>query len=118
MKPLIHAQASARKYGGQPSDYQDIHDFLDMTKAALPDMRHRMVLHNAMGCFIASRVFGEVRTNSAGRPYSVRDVAEDHIIQDLGFLPTLEKCFSHLPMEEWMGGSQRAKTRTINYEVD
>jgi len=108
MKPYIHAKNSVNKHGGKPEDYQDIHDFIDSTKVALPDVRHRAVLHNAFGCFLVEKVFGVTRVNSDGRRYSPRDIAEEHIIQDLGFVPTLERCFQNLPLETWFGG--RVKT--------
>lgn len=115
MKPFIHAKNSARKHGGVPSDYQDIHDFIDSTKIALPDMRHRAVLHNAFGCFLVERIFGVTRKNSDGKTYSPRDVAEEHIQEDLGFIPTLERCFAELPLSQWFGGRPR-KTRHIKLE--
>lgn len=107
MKPFLHAKSSAHKYGGDPADYLDIHDFMDSTKSALPDVRHRVVLHSAFGCFIIEKAFGTTRTNSAGKTYSPRDVAEDHIIEDLGTIPTLEKWLEGMPIADWMGGPKR-----------
>jgi hypothetical protein len=104
MKPLVHARISAKNFGGKPIDYLAIHDFMDCTKMSLPDVRHRMVLHNSVGCFIAERVFGHTIVNSDGKTVHVRDVAEAHVIEDLGFIPTLEKCFSGMKIEQWMGG--------------
>jgi hypothetical protein len=49
MKPLKHAVSSAKRFGGKPEDYQAIHDFFDMGKAAHPDVRHRALLHHSMG---------------------------------------------------------------------
>lgn len=95
------------KWGGKPEDYMAIHDFIDMSKMAMPDMRHRAALHNAFGCFIVERVFGHTFVNSDGREVSTRDVAEDHIIQDLGFLPSLEDFLDELPMSKWHGGIHR-----------
>ncbi len=115
MKPFIHGKNSARKHGGVPADYQDIHDFIDSTKIAVPDVRHRAVLHNAFGCFLVERVFGATRVNSAGKTYSPRDIAEEHVIEDLGFIPTLERCFAELPLSSWFGGPARKKRR-INLE--
>lgn len=109
MKPHLHARNSARRHGGEPTDYQDIHDFIDSTKIALPDVRHRALLHNAFGCFLVERVFGTTRTNSAGKTYSPRDVAEEHVQEDLGFIPTLEKCFALLPLSTWFGGGKRSR---------
>jgi len=101
---MVHARISAKKFGGTPEDYLAIHDFMDCTKMALPDVRHRMVLHNSVGCFIAERVFGHTITNSDNKTVHVRDVAEAHIIEDLGFIPTLDYCFKNMPIEQWMGG--------------
>jgi hypothetical protein len=103
-KPWIHARSSARKYGGTPNDYLDIHEFMDSSKSAVADVRHRMVLHNSFGCYVVQMVFGIVRVNSDQKEYSPRDVAEDHIIEDLGFIPSLEKWTRNIPLEKWMGG--------------
>jgi len=103
LKPIVHARLSARKYGGTPEDYLPIHEFMDSTKAALPDVRHRAILHSAFGCFVVERVFGATAKNADGKDYCPRDVAEDHILEDLGTIPTLEKWLSKLPIESWMG---------------
>lgn len=111
MKPYLHARISAKTHGGVPADYQDIHDFIDGTKAAHPDVRHRAILHNAYGCFIVERVFGTTRINSDGKEYSTRDIAEEHIIQDVGFLPTISDYLQHMTTQEWFGGgAKRNKT--------
>lgn len=107
MKPLNHAENSARKFGGKAEDYQEIHDFFDMTKAAHPDVRHRAILHHSMGPYIAERVFGTYIVNSDGKKVSVRDVAEQHIIEDMGRIPTVSEYLDHLPMLEWLGGRKR-----------
>lgn len=114
MKPHMHARNSARKYGGKPEDYQAIHDFFDQTKAALPDMRHRAVLHNAFGIFLAERMFGTLITNSDGKQVSVRDIGEDHVIEDLGFIPTLQDYLKHIDLDgaAWMSGTKRGGTKT------
>jgi hypothetical protein len=111
MKPFIHAKSSAHKFGGIPDDYFDIHDFMDDTKKSIPDVRHRAILHSSYGCYIVEKVFGAVRKNSAGKDYSPRDIAEQHIIEDLGFIPTVEKYFKTMQIETWMGGPSR-KQRT------
>lgn len=108
-KPWIHAKSSARKFGGEPEDYLDIHDFMDSTKAALADVRHRAILHNSFGCFIAEKVFGTVRTNSDGKEYSPRDVAEQHILEDMGHIPTIERWLKEIPIEGWMGPPKARK---------
>lgn len=109
MKPHLHARTSVRKYGGKPEDYYPIHTFIDGSKAAVADMRHRAALHNAFGCFIVEAVFGVTAVNSEGKTYSPRDVAEDHIIEDLGFIPSLEHWLKNMSIEQWMGGGRRAE---------
>jgi hypothetical protein len=107
MKPFCHAKNSARKWGGKPEDYQAIHDFFDSSKAAMPDVRHRAILHSAFGIFVLEKVFGTTITNSDGRQVSVRDIGEDHVLEDLGFIPTVERWLKHMPIETWMGGGGR-----------
>jgi hypothetical protein len=107
MKPHLHAKNSAKKYGGVPEDYQEVHDFFDSSKAAVPDVRHRAILHSAFGIFLLERVFGITITNSEGKKVSVRDLGEDHVLEDLGFIPTMERWLKNMPIEGWMGGARR-----------
>jgi hypothetical protein len=115
MKPLLHARSSVRKYGGVVEDYIDVHEFIDSTKSAMPDVRHRAILHSAFGIYLCQTVFGVYRTNSAGRDYSIRDVAEDHVIEDLGFIPTIEKYLNNMAIQPWMSGTMR-KRRSYTYD--
>lgn len=103
MKPYDHAVKSIKRYGGKVSDYAPIHEFLDMTKAAHPDVRHRAILHNSMGPYIAVRVFGEQITNSDGKVCDVRQICEDHIIEDMGRIPTVSWYLDKIPMNN-IGG--------------
>ena len=111
MKPWQHARNSAKKWGGKPEDYIALHDWFDQTKAALPDMRHRAILHSSFGIFVLEQVFGHNVTNSDGKRVSVRDIGEDHVVEDLGFIPTMERWLQHLPIEEWMLGALRGTVR-------
>jgi hypothetical protein len=114
MKPLIHAKSSVRKYGGVVEDYLPIHNFIDSSKMALPDMRHRIFLHNAFGIFLAEQQFGTYMYNADGKEFSVRDIAEDHVLEDLGFIPTLEKCVENLPLQGWHGGRKKVRKYDMN----
>jgi hypothetical protein len=107
MKPWIHAQASARRYGGKAEDYLDIHDFLDSSKAAIPDNRHRALTHNSWFLFVLEKVFGTVRTNSEGKEYSVRGVGEDHIKEDYGgFIPSATDFLQLMEFADWMNNGR------------
>lgn len=104
MKPLIHAQISVKKFGGKVEDYIPLHDFFDWSKSTLADVRHRAILHNTFGIFLLEKVFGTYITNSDGKMVSVRDIGEDHVLQDLGTIPTVDQWLKQLPIEKWMGG--------------
>ena len=118
MKPYIHAKASVKRYGGLPEDYIEIHNFMDSTKSTIADVRHRAILHSAFGCFIVEKVFGTTMKNSDGKIFSVRDIAEEHIIEDLGFIPTVEKWFEGLKIEQWMGGPSKKVKKVFDWNDD
>lgn len=112
MKPLIHAKISVKTYGGKVEDYLPIHNFIDSSKSAHPDIRHRAILHSAFGCFIVEHVFGTYLTNSDGKDVSVRDIAEEHIIQDLGFIPTMEQYLNNMQIQPWMSGTEKRNNKS------
>lgn len=103
-KPYIHAQSSARQFGGVPEDYIAIHNWFDATKAILPDVRHRALRHHAEGIFLCEAIFGVTITNTDGRKVSVRDVGEQHVLEDFGgrFIPTAQDYLQHLSLQDWM----------------
>jgi hypothetical protein len=108
-KPYIHAKSSAKKFGGVPEDYLDIHQKMDSSKGQIADARHRMIFHSAFGCFIIEDIFGVTRTNSEGKEYSVRDVAEQHIKEDLGMIPSFQDYIQggDMKIQPWMCGSKK-----------
>lgn len=53
-----------------------------------------------MGPFIAVQVFGAYRTNSQNKVFDVRQVCEDHIIEDLGRIPTVSDFLNLIPESE------------------
>lgn len=116
MKPFLHGNCHAKKYGGVAEDYADIDDFIDSSKVCVADFRHRALLHNTFGCFLVEKLFGRTRVNSEGKTYSPRDVAEDHILQDLGFVPTVEHYLRNMRMEPWMSGSKKYNKVRLNNE--
>lgn len=126
MKPLLHAKISVKKFGGKVEDYIDIHNWFDSTKQHISDSTHRMVLHNSFGIFLCEQVFGEIIatkdgfkkmpyiTNSNGKQISVRDIAEQHVVDDLGHIPSLEKCMQGLPLHDWAVGGKFTKKIVID----
>lgn len=107
MKPFEHAKLAAKKWGGTTEDYQEIEDWFDQSKAHFPDMRHRALLHSSFGIYLAEQVFGTTITISTGREVSVRDIGEQHVIEDMGRIPTVQDYLEGLPFYEWLGGPKR-----------
>jgi hypothetical protein len=70
MKPLQHAQISAKTYGYR-QDYIAVYSFLDSSKAACAHFKHRFFLHHKEGIELGSRIYGETsstaKTNQSKR---------------------------------------------------
>ena len=109
--PLVHAERAAQKWGGTSDDYLSVHQFFDSAKAHLADNRHRLILHNSFGIALAERVFGPAVTNSKGRRVFVWDIGLQHVLEDLGFVPTLAKCLDETPLRPWMAGARKVLQR-------
>ncbi len=107
MNSFYHSKSSASKWGGEPSDYQPIHDFIDSSKRIVGDVRHRAIYHHTEGTFLCERIFGVTITNSRGIEVPTRLIAERHILEDLGWLPTPADYLKDTPISAWMSGSQK-----------
>jgi hypothetical protein len=100
--PYHHAQSSVRRWGGRAEDYLSIHAWFDASKAFLADFRHRALRHHAEGIFWAEEVFGHTLTNSSGRVVPVRWIGEQHVREDLGWIPSLQDWLRHVRVQPWM----------------
>lgn len=117
MKPWLHAQNSAKRFGGDPSDYLYIHNWFDQTKAHVPDMRHRAILHSSFGIFLCEDKFGTYTVNRDGVRVQIRDIGEWHVIEDVGFIPTVQDYLKDMPFYDWLGGSPRKVKKTTLDEI-
>lgn len=128
MKPWKHAESSAKIFGGKPEDYIEIHNEMDSSKSAFADVRHRAIFHSAFGIYIIERMFGETIVVDGGIIVSVRDIAEQHILEDLGRIPSMQDWLEHMAVQDWMLSEKRRKknkpsepeklTKTIKEIVD
>lgn len=100
--PYHHALRSAKLFGGQAEDYQALHNWFDESKAHLPDLRHRALRHHSEGIFLCERLFGVTLRNSDGKEVPVRLVGEQHVKDDLGWIPTVKDWLVNLKIEPWM----------------
>lgn len=105
--PYHHAVSSAKKWGGVPEDYQAIHDWFDESKKMYADQRHRALRHHAEGIFMAQTIFGHTITISTGRVIPVRWVGEQHVTEDMGFIPSIQDWFSNIQKQPWMNSPQK-----------
>ncbi len=86
MKPIHHALVSSRLFGGSPEAYVPLHNAFDLSKAALPDMRHRAALHSVdHGRSVMGQIFPD-RIGEASRD----DLCVQHVNDDQGFNVTLD----------------------------
>lgn len=118
-----------KKFGGIPEDYLPIHNLLDSSKGVIADNRHRALTHNAWFLStILEKVFGVTMTNSDGKVFSVRDIGEQHVIEDLGCIPSGQDYLVEMEYKNWMEGKgkppsfnkikQKITTTHINWDRD
>jgi hypothetical protein len=107
-KAWIHAQSSAKRFGGTPEDY------MDSTKSAHAEVTHRCVFHSAFGIYIIEELFGRFLTNSDGKQVFVRDIAEQHVLEDLGFIPSLSDWLKEMPSQPWMAGQRKLNVKIVD----
>ena len=100
--PLFHAISSKKKHGGTVEDYIKIHNWFDETKAHFPDMRHRSLRHHSEGIFWLEQQFGTYITNSDGKMVPVRAIGEQHVMEDVGFIPTIADYLKEMNQAGWM----------------
>lgn len=103
-KPHIHAESSAKKFGGKMEDYLEIHVLMDSSKSAICDNRHRALTHNAWFIgHVLEKIFGYSITNSDGKTVSVRDIGEQHVAEDYGgFIPSAQDFLQEVEWKPWM----------------
>jgi len=87
-----HALLSQHKFKGDLSSYLPIHSFIDSSKLFRPDFKHRILLHNSFGAYLAELKFGLVLGS-----VPVRDIVFEHCKEDLdGYVPTLQDWFQNV----------------------
>lgn len=95
MTPYHHAISSVKKFGGVAEDYIEVHNWFDETKSFTGNWTHRALRHHSAGVEWAVQKFGHALDNSDGRRIPVKFIAEQHVTEDCGFIPTVQ---------DWLGG--------------
>jgi hypothetical protein len=98
MTPWKHAESSAKRFGGVAEDYIHIHDWFDETKQYTGDWTHRALRHHSAGVQWAIELFGHYVKNCQGDHIPVKLIAELHVEEDCGYIPTIQ---------DWLGPVRR-----------
>lgn len=109
--PYHHALASVKKWGGEVSDYIELHSWFHQSKSIAADFRHRALRHHAEGIFMLETLYGQTLTLSTGRVIPTRYVGEQHVQQDLGFIPSFADWMRAIRPLPWMGRAGRLDDR-------
>ena len=108
--PYHHALSSVKKWGGTVEDYLEIHAWYDKSKEIIADFRHRALRHHAHGVWQSEAIFGQTITLSTGRIIPTRWVGEQHVREDLGFIPSFADWVKAIRPEPWMGRAAKIET--------
>jgi hypothetical protein len=104
--PIQHANSSVKKWGGEPKDYIEIHEWFDETKAWYGHSKHRLFRHHSEGIFECEKLFGKSFFNSHNKKVYTRYVAEQHVKEDcFGYIPTAKEWIDNIHSKtppEWM----------------
>ena len=80
-----------------------LHDSFDESKAHLAHFRHRALRHHSEGIFMCASIFGATIRNSDGKDVPVRTVGEQHVTDDLRWIPSVKDWLQHIQPQPWMG---------------
>lgn len=116
--PEVHAKNSVKLFGGKIEDYLEIHDWFDQSKAFYPDWRHRSMRHHTMGIFECEQRFGKSFINSDGKTVYTRYVGEQHVKEDMGFIPTVGDWLDCMDIQQWMNHQSRKVNDRLNKPAD
>lgn len=114
MNSFYHAQSAARHWGGTVDDYLPIEEFIDSSKKVIGDVRHRSLYHHTMGVFLCEEIFGKtitVQKKTKSIEVPVRLIAERHILEDLGWLPSPADYIEGMLVKKWMSGSVKSEVK-------
>ncbi len=117
MSPIFHAKIHAKRWGGNPEEYIFIDELIDSSKGHFENVAHRALLHSSFGVMMAEKALGTHFVNSVGKIVPIREVAIDHIRQDLGFVPSVDKWLQNLQLQPWMSGTVKTCDRPKKVEI-
>lgn len=102
---FIHSKNSVKRYGGVVNDYINLHKKMDCSKTVVAANTHRCLTHHMFWIIeVMIPIFGYTITNSDGKEVCVKDICEEHILEDFGmkFIPTPQDYIEGMEMQDWM----------------
>ena len=114
MKAVNHCKSSVKRFGGTEDDYHRIHAWFDQSKEHYGDIRHRALRHHTLGVQLCEDEFGLWIVNSDDQRVPVKSIAEQHIREDLGFIPTLQDWYKHIRPQPWMASTKKHTLKKMN----
>lgn len=112
MHPYYHALSSVYRFGGNANDYLPIHNWFDETKSSMINFRHRAGRHHTEGIFWCQDKFGFTIPNKDSSNIPVRLIAEQHVKEDLGFIPSMKDWLMKIHPDKWMFVTNRVNAKT------
>lgn len=110
----LHAKSSALRFGGEVDAYLPIHKWFDEPKRDVGDFRHRAIRHHMLGVRECVERFGDFIDRGDGRTVAVALIGEQHLMEDCGFLPTVDDWMRHLDAQPWMASAARKLSRELS----
>ncbi len=74
-----------------------------MSKREISCSLLRALRHHSEGIFMLEASFGTTLKLSTGQVIPTRWVGEQHVKEDLGFIPSMQDWFKHIRPQAWMG---------------
>lgn len=99
----------------RPIDEANIRSQLEVLKAQGVDPWHWALRHNAEGIFMLGSLFGTIIVNSDGREVPVRLIGEQHVMEDLGTIPSFADWARLIEPQAWM---MRGQPKLVAIEQD
>jgi len=109
MNPIVHSESSMKKFKGETEEdfkqFMVIHKKMDCSKGWVPDNRHRTLTHHMFWVMeVMIPIFGDYIILSNGKRISVKDICEQHILEDyrMKFIPTPQDFIQEMKFQKWM----------------
>ena len=115
---FYHATSSAKAFGGVADDYIEIHAWFDRGRAGTSSILHRFLSHHTQGIADAVAHFGSTITISTGRRVPVSLIGEQHVTEDLGFVPTLDDYIGMMVAPRWSSKKAKLLHRRLHETID